>query len=334
MPDDIGKMFSTGQMPWHGKGERLQGPAIMQQALVAGGLDWKVDYDDLVTEGNKPSPVFSRKAVVRLDKPPGDDGRVIGVVHQGFNAIQNLEAAQVFDDVFGKGKAVYETGGYLRRGEVIWLLAKIDRTISVGGKDEVVPYAVMMNSHDGSSAYQIRLTTVRVVCKNTLNAALKESKFGNQFRRSHSGSIAAHAIAADEFYKQALGELDKVEQSFNLLLNRSCNDTAFEKFTHTLLPEPKRPAASAARSQHKAFETRLRSILAARAKVNELRDSGKGTEIVGVRGTLWGALNAVTEYSDFHSSSDGPMPASVLLGDGASFKTRAYQLVVSMAHAS
>lgn len=240
MPDDIGKMFSTGQMPWHGKGERLPGPATMKQALVAGGLNWEVGYDDLVTKGNNPSPVFSRKAVVRLDKSPGDDGRVIGVVHQGFNAIQNLEAAEVFDSVFGKGKAVYETGGYLRRGEVIWLLAKIDRTISVGGKDEVAPYAVMMNSHDGSSAYQIRLTTVRVVCQNTLNAALRESKFGKQFRRSHSGSIAAHAFAADQFYKEALGELDKVEQSFNLLLNRSCDDTAFKKFSDTLLPEPKR----------------------------------------------------------------------------------------------
>jgi len=334
MPDDIGAMFSTGEMPWHGKGLRLEGPATMKAALVAGGLDWQVGYDELVTKGSNPSPVPSRRAVARLDKLPGDEGRVIGVVHRGFEAIQNSEAAQIFDNVFGKGKAVYETGGYLRRGEVIWLLAKIDRTISVGGKDNIVPYAFMLNSHDGSSAYQIRLTTIRVVCQNTLNAALKESKFGKQFRRSHSGSVAAHAIAADEFYKQALGEIDAVELSFNLLLNRPCDDANFEKFTHKLFPEPKRPAVSAAKSQQKAYETRLRNTQAARAKVRELRDNGQGTEIAGVRGSLWGALNAVIEYSDFHSSTEGPVPASVLLGDGASFKTRAYQLAMSMTQSS
>jgi len=74
----------------------------------------------------------------------------------------------------------------------------------------------------------------------------------------------------------------------------------------------------------------LANVRADRIKVLQLRDSGKGTEIPGIRGTLWGALNAVTEYSDFYSSSDGPMPASVLLGEGASFKTRAYQLAMSM----
>ncbi|MCC7337876.1 MAG: DUF945 domain-containing protein [Pirellulaceae bacterium] len=312
MPDEIGQMFSTGAMPWHGKGERLPNPATMKEAIVAGGLDWEVDYEDLETTGSNPSPVFSRKAVVRLDKPPGDEGRVIGVVHQGFTAIQNLEAAQVFDEVFGKGKAVYETGGYLRRGEVIWLLAKIDRTISVGGKDEVVPYAVMLNSHDGSSAYQIRLTTVRVVCKNTLNAALKENKFGKQFRRSHSGNIAAHAIAADEFYRQALDEIDTVEQSFNLLLHRSCDDPMFKNFVQKLLPGPKRPAASAPDSLQKAFEMRLRKVQKARNRIYQLQEAGQGTEIAGVRGTLWGALNAVTEYYDHFASDDGPTPSRVL----------------------
>ncbi len=113
-------------------------------------------------------------------------------MHRGFKAIQNTDAANIVDKVFGKGKSVYETGGYLGRGEVIWLLAKIDRPLNIGGHDEVVPYALMLNSHDGSRAFQIRLTTVRVVCQNTLNAALKERKFGKEFRRSHSGSVKAH----------------------------------------------------------------------------------------------------------------------------------------------
>ncbi len=38
MSGDIGKMFSTGAMPWHGKGERLLNPATMDEAIVAEDL--------------------------------------------------------------------------------------------------------------------------------------------------------------------------------------------------------------------------------------------------------------------------------------------------------
>jgi Domain of unknown function (DUF932) len=59
---------------------------------------------------------------------------------------------------------------------VIWLLAKIDKPMKVGTNDELQPYALMANSHDGSMAFNIRLTTIRVVCQNTLALQLPEGK--------------------------------------------------------------------------------------------------------------------------------------------------------------
>jgi hypothetical protein len=112
-----------------------------------------------------------RKALVRLDRPPGHPGRVVGVVHRDFRAIQNNEAALLFDAIFGHGNRVYHTGGYLGDSEVVWLLARIDKTLHVRRGDVVEPYALMAKSHDGSLAFSIRLTTIRVVCQNTLALA-------------------------------------------------------------------------------------------------------------------------------------------------------------------
>jgi len=114
-----------------------------------------------------------RKAIVRCDCPPGDEHRVLGVAHGGFSPVQNREAGLLFDAIFGQGKPIYHTGGYLGGSETVWLLARLDRTITVGGGDIVQPYALMANSHDGSMAFDIRLTTIRVVCQNTLSLAMR-----------------------------------------------------------------------------------------------------------------------------------------------------------------
>ncbi len=148
MPANVGEMFYTGAMPWHGLGVALQRPADLEEALKVGGLNWRVDEVDLLTADEPPSPVERRKAIVRSDRPPGDNRRVLGVAHLGFKPIQNRDAALLFDSIFGLGKRVYHTGGYLGHGEVVWLLAKIDRPLRVAGDDLVEPYGLMANSHE------------------------------------------------------------------------------------------------------------------------------------------------------------------------------------------
>ena len=85
----------------------------------------------------------------------------------------------------------YHTGGYLKNGEVIWLLARLPSDIRVRGDDILETYLLFTNSHDGSVAIDIRLTTVRVVCQNTLSLALhQQDMLGKVFRRAHHGSYA------------------------------------------------------------------------------------------------------------------------------------------------
>src|SRR5205085_9245281 len=90
MPANVGEMFYTGETPWHGLGISLVEPASLGEAMKVGGLNWRVSDVDLITADEPSSPVSKRKAIVRLDRPAGHPGRVLGVAHRGFIPIQNV----------------------------------------------------------------------------------------------------------------------------------------------------------------------------------------------------------------------------------------------------
>jgi phage/plasmid-like protein (TIGR03299 family) len=320
-------MFYTGQTPWHGEGIKLGQAATLAEALKVGGLNWEVGEVDLLTADDPPSPVLKRKAIVRLDRRPGHDGRVLGVAHRGFAPVQNRDAAVLFDAIFGRGQRVYHTGGYLGDGEVVWLLARIDRTLRIQGDDVVEPYALMANSHDGSMAFNIRLTTVRVVCQNTLAMAINE-RLGKPFRRAHQGGFAEHARAAQEFFAATLRDLDHVAARFDALASKACSDRLFKEIVQRLLPDPKKPRNA---DKHpgvlRNWEERVRETRAAREKIAKLRDDGQGANLNGSRGTFWGALNAILEFVDHHREIRGSRVAYALLGDGMELKTRAFVVI-------
>ncbi len=327
MPANVGEMFYTGEIPWHGLGVSLSLPATLDEALKVGGLNWEVGDVDIMTADDPPSPVSKRKALVRSDRSPGDPRRVLGIVHRGFAPIQNRDAGMLFDAIFGRGERVYHTGGYLGEGEVIWLLAKIDKTLKIGTEDIVQPYALMANSHDGSMAFNIRLTTVRVVCQNTLAMAMHE-RLGQNFRRHHQGSFARHAEAAQEFFAATLRELDFVTQSFTRLSERRCSNEQVQRVLDALLPEPKKPRNSAQNpGLLRAWEQRVDAVKAVRDAISNLRNNGKGMQMNGSRGTFWGLLNAVLEYVDRHGKVQGSRLAYALIGDGMDLKVRAFSLI-------
>ncbi len=171
MAHNIGQMFYFGATPWHELGTKLDKPATMAEALNVGGLDWTVSMMPLVLAGEHVSDAPQRQAIVRDDVLPGQPGRVLGVVHPNFKVLQNRDGALLFDSLFGKGAGVYHTGGYLKKGEVVWLMAKLPKSITLPGEDKLDTYLLFSNSHDGTLPIDIRLTTVRVVCNNTLTLA-------------------------------------------------------------------------------------------------------------------------------------------------------------------
>lgn len=328
MPANVGEMFYTGETPWHGLGVALAKPATLEEALRVGGLDWKVGTVDLMTADDPPSPVPKRMAIVRLDRPAGHESRVLGVAHREFQPVQNKDGALLFDAIFGQGRPVYHTGGYLGDGEVVWLLASIGEPLEICTDDLIAPYALFSNSHDGSMAFSIRLTTIRVVCQNTLAMATSQRGLGQAFRRAHKGTLREHAQAAQYFFEATIREMGALAGRYTSLTKKMCKKKEFDEILVALLPEPRKPRNMDRNpGLLKAWENRVADIMQARRKITDLRENGQGAQLEGSRGTFWGVLNAVLEFVDHHKEVKGARISYALMGDGMELKVRAFRMI-------
>ncbi len=77
-----------------------------------------------------------------------------------FKLLQNREGAQLFDSLFGKGNRVYHTGGYLKKGEMVWLMAKLPNSIRLSDNDTLDTYLLFSNSRTGSLLRGLRAQSV------------------------------------------------------------------------------------------------------------------------------------------------------------------------------
>lgn len=334
MPHEIGAMFWCGEVPWHDLGTRLARPATLDEALEHGGLDWTVGLAPLRVDEDPPSAAAQRVAVVRGDRSPGDPGRVLGIVHPRFVPLQNRDGAAMFHRLLELGERRYETGGHLRNGEVVWLLARLPDEIVVGGDDRVETFALWSNSHDGSLPIDIRLTTVRVVCRNTLSLALN-ARARLAFRRAHRHSPARVEAEARAFFGALRTSIAETTALFERLRAKPCDDAEFRRFVETLLPEPAPPAgASPGSPAGKAHATRVAAIRDSRNVIAQLRRDG--IPALGVPPeprNWWGSINAVTGWVDHVQHAKGARIAHALFGAGDRIKCRAVRLAESRAGA-
>lgn len=201
MAAQVETMFYTRERPWHGLGTRVEEAPSSREALRLAGLDWQVLQKPIMTTDGQMVKGF--RANVR-DR----DSRVLGVVTDRYKVVQNGDAFAFTDDLLGEG-VTYETAGSLQDGRKTWLLAKLPQRYIISG-DEIAPYLVFMNAHDGSGSIKVAMTPVRVVCMNTLNLALATAK--RCWSTAHTGDIRAKIEDARDtllFAETYMGELGK-----------------------------------------------------------------------------------------------------------------------------
>ncbi len=187
MSANVETMFYLREKPWHGLGIRVGTAPTSIDALVLAGLDWEVIQKDVYTENG--SLIAGYKINTR-----STDNAALGIVSDRYKVVQNEEAFQFTDDLLGKG-VTYETAGALQGGKKVWMLARIPHRYIIAG-DEIAPYLVVMNSHDGSSGIKVAMTPIRVVCQNTLNLALDSAK--RIWTAKHTENVMSRVHEAEE----------------------------------------------------------------------------------------------------------------------------------------
>lgn len=306
-------MFYSGDVPWHRLGQHLDHPANASDAMEAANLDYTVVKKPLkaVIRGRQYSDVPNTFAMVRTDT-----NQVLGVVGARYEPVQNRDAFSFFDPLVDRDEAIYHTAGVLGRGEKIWLLAKLPDYIKVGPKkDPVEKFVLLYNSHDGSSHIRVKMTPIRVVCNNTLTAALSGSDA--EVRIKHTQSAQDKLAEAHQILGLTNQLYDQLDLIFNRMAVRKVTGQQLVDYVKTLIPD--NPQAE--------NNTRTENM---RNKIIDIHNDQADAAIH--RGNLFGAFNAVTELVD-HQESKGPnkhLRSIWFGGSGEQLKLRAFKLAESM----
>lgn len=299
----------TNGKPWHELGEPVSGLGTAKDVMKHAGLNWEVQKHPLQTEGGIHVP--DRFAMVRES-----DQSVLGTVGDRYQPLQNKDAFEFFDPIVDRDEAIYETAGSLRGGRQVWLLAKMPDHIRVGkGDDTIEKYVMLTNSHDGSKPVVAKITPVRVVCNNTLSWALKGS--GSEVRIRHTMSMRSQLQEAHKTLNVVNKIYSQLEETYNAMLGTKVSTDDMDHYFNHVFNNGKDEVAS--RTENTIDE------------VKRLLEEGAGVDMPEIRGTLWHAYNAVTEYVDFYKGyrTGTDVTHAVTFGSGASRKENAFKQAVA-----
>jgi phage/plasmid-like protein (TIGR03299 family) len=305
MPAEVETMAYFGSAPWHGLGTPLTDEDIYdwQRACSKAGLDWEAELVPLVTADTHTQ--VAQRAVRRKS-----DSRILGAVGPRYTILQNRAAFQWFQPFLNAKEAALHTAGSLCQGRRVWVLAKLHRDpLIIAPGDEVEKFILLSHSHDGSLAVRVGFTPVRVVCANTL-AMAHGSAASQLIRCKHTRDIHHNLDNIRATMNLANQEFEATAEQYRLLARRSINQADLHKYVKQVL---------------QVGESVVDQVIA-------LCESGKGNNLLAVRGTYWSAYNGVTEWLSYQRGrSPGNRLNSLWFGDGAALNRRALETAVAMA---
>lgn len=277
------------QDAWHKLGTTVAGDAFTaEEAMRLGHLGgWDVRTVPLTaTEVNENGvtsiEVPERFATVRTNPFTGS-AEALGVVGSQYRPIQNEEHAEVLNRLVDESGALFDTAGSLKGGRQVFITMRLPQTIKVAGVDEVSMNLAALNSHDGSQAFRLLVTPVRVVCANTQHAALRDHRASVVIK--HTASAAARIAAARDALGMTFEYVEAFEAEAEAMINQTVTDVQFVAITRGLFGWKDDPSKTEAKNQQRR-EADLLGLWA---------DAQTQT---GIRSTAWAGYQAVAEYVD------------------------------------
>lgn len=224
MAANVEWMFSgNGVTPWHGIGEIVKGTLSSEEAIKVAKLDWDVIPKPIFDE-------FGREIPGYKVNQRSSDNKNLGIVTNKYKIVQNKEAFAFTDALLGEG-VQYESAGSLASGKRVWLLARMENTTIA--EENIDPYLVFTNSHDGTGAVRVAITPVRVVCQNTLNLALQNAS--RHWSCAHKGDIQGKLEEARFTLQNAEAYMEALEEEFGELKRKKVTEKQVRDMTDKLL---------------------------------------------------------------------------------------------------
>lgn len=301
----------AGEVPWHGLGHKVSNDLTPAQMAEAAQVNWTVGTVPLFADINGKQVDTGHAALVRES-----DSKVLDVITNDWHPTQNSEAFEFFNDFVAAGEMSMEVAGSLKGGTIVWALAKTNEAFELfGGRDVVESYLLFTNPHQYGRSIDIRTTMTRVVCNNTITAALQGNS-KNVVKVSHRRKFDGDEV------KQTLGVandrlLQYKEIAKYLSERRYTGEDIVEYFTR-IFPLPDTSEKEMSKNANLAIEKYM--------------TEQPGAELG--EGTWWQAFNAVTYLTNhvIGRSNDARLQ-STWYGANSSLNNSALKLAAEYASA-
>lgn len=332
MSHEIDSMMYVKETPWHKLGKYVGDKNLTAaQAIKEAGLDWEVaKVASQFTLADGQTRRGEGFQIVRMDRK-----KALGSVGSVYEPLQNSQAFEFMDAVIGSGRAAYHTAGALCEGRKIWILVDLKNEAEVVLGDPVQSFLLLSNSHDGTTSIEIGLTSVRVVCKNTLNQALNNRERGKFLTFRHTKTFKAKAQEVTEALEAVSEKFTQFIKDGKVLAMKQITAKELDDFLIRL--EFQR--ANEREEGFKALVSEYKQSRKYREMVWAFENS-PGNKKTAAAGTLWAAVNAVTYQVDhmaatrktdhIHSNEEARLNSAWFNG-GALKKDRAFSLALEMA---
>ena len=283
--------FSVKERAWHGLGKIVDQYPNSTEALKFAGLDYTVEkwpmyaYDPngIITDDRHVPDKF---ATVRTD-----NFDVLGTVGKDYEVVQNTDAFTFFDSIVGGDGMLYETAGALGKGERIFITAKLPDYIRVGKDDLIEKYLFLTTSHDGFGSITAAFTPIRIVCNNTLNAALRNHTHAIKIR--HTASAKDRLAEAHKLMGISSILSDELSGIFNQWAKVRITDKEVKHLIQVAMTPNKETLENLLSGKAEELSSYYVNMV---DKVYEYALSAPSQQQETTAGTLFGAYNSVTGY--------------------------------------
>jgi phage/plasmid-like protein (TIGR03299 family) len=311
---------------WHGLGHDLPRGASNQEWKEKAGFLWKVLPSSLyytVEEGG-----VERKVLIkdRLALRRSDTNAYLATVSRKYQVYQPEQVMEFFRRLTETAGFELRTAGMLYGGAKYWGLAEVMKPECIfKGEDEIAPYVLLATACDGSMSTCAQYTSVAVVCDNTLRAALAEGREAKRVVSIPHSTTVKENVLLDRL-GIADGAFGHFMEDARKLAKATLADSDAKKLIVEILGDP-----------DKDIDMQIESKISNSNVANAWKlytGAGRGSELSSRKGTMWGLLNATTEYFDHHNGKNQDARlSSAWLGKAGNVKDAAFDKLLVLAGA-
>jgi phage/plasmid-like protein (TIGR03299 family) len=285
-------------------------------------LGWNVERTPLILPDG--TPVKTHVAQVR-----SDNRTIVGVVTSGFSTIQNDELIQLADAVSNGTGLKFANAGMVDGGSRVFFQCR-GESFDIGDGDEIAPYMLFCNGHDGSLSCRMIPMTQRTFCQNQLGNIVKRQASYAVIR--HTGDVKSKLAEAGRLGKLYFATVKANRESMLELRNTAVKTADLQKFFHGVYEKQFGIVQAEAKTEAQEREIeKMKEGFGQFVKRFEQEKSLAGA-------TAWNMANAYTWWLQ-HSKGVGKNPQataqrrleSSLFGASAKRSVEAFRVALEMA---